>query len=231
MRLTEFKNTFQYHNSLNPVAWSGLELKPEVRLHLLRTAKEFIRYLELPELDVRDIILVGSNANYNWNQFSDFDVHVVASYDSINCDASAALFKAKKDLWNSAHDVTIQGYDVEMYVQDTEEHLRSEGQFSLLNNTWITEPTHTPPTVNDAAVATKTKAMIHEIRQILDEKHDASDIERVWAKIKNMCKSGLESRGEFSVENLVFKNLRNANYLEMLTKAKNAIIDDELSLK
>ena len=134
MRLDELKNTFQYHDSLNPVAWSGLELKPEVRLHLLRTAREFVRYLDLPALNIHDIILVGSNANYNWNQYSDFDVHVLAEYDSINCDAAAALFKAKKDLWNQNHDVTIYGYDVELYVQDVNEKLKSQGQFSLMHN-------------------------------------------------------------------------------------------------
>ena len=230
MRLDELKNTFQYHDSLNPVAWSGLELKPEVRLHLLRTAREFVRYLDLPDLNIHDIILVGSNANYNWNQYSDFDVHVLAEYDSINCDAAAALFKAKKDLWNQNHDVTIYGYDVELYVQDVNEKLKSQGQFSLMHNAWIMEPTHTPPRIDDSAVATKTKTMIQEIDRVIDGDHEPDDVARIQAKIKRMRQSGLESRGEFSVENLVFKNLRNGGYLEKLSDAKNKILDHELSL-
>lgn len=231
MRLTELNNTFQYHNTLNPVAWSGDEINPEVRLHLLRTAREFVKYLNLPELTVHDVVLVGSNANYNWNQYSDFDVHVIADYDSINCDASAALFKAKKDIWNDNHDVTIGGYDVEMYVQDSREDLNSEGKFSLLHNQWLSEPTHNPPKVNDAAVHNKTKSMIHEIQRVLSGDHEPDDIARIFEKIKRMRKAGLESRGEFSVENLVFKNLRNGGYLDRLTDAKNQLIDDELSLK
>ena len=231
MRIMEFNNTFRYHSTLNPVAWSDLDLKPEVRLALLRIARNFINYLNLPQLDVRDIVLVGSNANYNWNSYSDFDVHVIASYDSINCDADEALFKAKKDLWNNAHDITIHGFDVELYVQDVNERLESKGQFSLLNNEWLSEPRHEPPKIDDMAVTKKTKSMMHHIDQVVDHEPSVESIERIQDKIKRMRRSGLAERGEFSIENLVFKNLRNAGYLDRLSKTKTQLTDNELSLQ
>ena len=40
--------------------------------------------------------------------------------------------------------------------------------------------------------------------------------EKVKAKIMKMRKEGLAERGEFSVENLVFKKLRNEGYIEKL---------------
>jgi hypothetical protein len=72
--------------------------------------------------------------------------------------------------------------------------------------------------------------MIQEIDRVIDGDHEPDDVARIQAKIKRMRQSGLESRGEFSVENLVFKNLRNGGYLEKLSDAKNKILDNELSL-
>jgi hypothetical protein len=40
--------------------------------------------------------------------------------------------------------------------------------------------------------------------------------EKVKSKIMKMRKEGLAERGEFSVENLVFKKLRNEGYIEKL---------------
>lgn len=230
MRLTELQETFQYHASLNPAAWAGLTLKPQVRLHLLRTARHFIHYLDLPDLRLSDVILVGSNANYNWNSYSDFDVHVVADFDSINCDLAEALFKAKKDLWNIQHDITIYGYDVELYVQNVQEQVRSQGQFSLLHDTWLQKPTHNPPRVDDHSVMAKTAELVYQITQVVDHQRSINGIDRIQDKIRQMRKSGLADRGEFSVENLAFKNLRNGGYLAKLNAAKQHILDRELSL-
>ena len=230
MRLKELANTFRYHSSLNPVAWDGLTLNPQVRLHLLRTARQFIHYLDLPELRITDVILVGSNANFNWNKYSDFDVHVVADFDTLNCNVAEALFKAKKDLWNSQHDVTIRGFDVELYVQSVREHVQSQGQFSLLDNKWLSQPTHNQPDVDDHAVMAKTAELIYQIHQAVDNERSIDGIEHIQDKIRRMRQSGLAAHGEFGVENLAFKNLRNEGFLDKLSKAKSGIIDRQLSL-
>ncbi len=53
-----------------------------------------------------------------------------------------------------------------------------------------------------------------------DSEMDAREVhqhaERVKSKIMKMRKEGLETRGEFSVENLVFKKLRNEGYIQKL---------------
>jgi hypothetical protein len=46
-----------------------------------------------------------------------------------------------------------------------------------------------------------------------------------------MRRAGLDSGGEFSVENLAFKVLRNMKYLDKLSKAYHQQQDDQLSLK
>ena len=72
-----------YHDSLNPAAWDDAELRPEVRARLLEIAKVFVGYLEIPDFKVIDVVLTGSMANYNYTNYSDFDIHVVTRYSDL----------------------------------------------------------------------------------------------------------------------------------------------------
>ena len=55
-------------------------------------------------------------------------------------------------------------------------------------------------------------------------------IDTVKDKLKKFRRSGLESDGEFSYENLAFKFLRRNGYLKKLSDLKNNILDSTLSL-
>ena len=68
--------SFEVHDILEPEVWSGDKLISEVREALLKIAKDFL--IDLPfDIDVEDITLTGSLANYNWSKFSDVDLHIV----------------------------------------------------------------------------------------------------------------------------------------------------------
>ena len=54
---------------------------------------------------------------------------------------------------------------------------------------------------------------------------------KIKQKIKKMRKTGLETIGAYSVENLAFKVLRRNDYLEKLSNAKRKAYDKMLSLK
>ena len=56
------------------------------------------------------------------------------------------------------------------------------------------------------------------------------DIEDLRVRLKKFRQSGLETGGEFSYENLVFKLLRRNGYIEKLFKLKRDIIDKKLSV-
>ena len=60
---------------------------------------------------------------------------------------------------------------------------------------------------------------------------DKEQAEKLIDKIKQMRKAGLAKNGEFSVENLVFKRLRDNRVIEELMKTKKEGIDKELSLE
>jgi hypothetical protein len=65
---------------LNPKLWNSKdELIPVVREKLLGIAKFFIEDLGL--YTVKDIRITGSEANYNYNEFSDIDLHIVYDFE------------------------------------------------------------------------------------------------------------------------------------------------------
>ena len=224
------RSNVAYHKELNPKAWEGGRLRPEVRARLLKIATIFINYLDIPGFDALDIVLTGSIANYNYTRFSDFDLHVVTRYSDLQCDdIAAAFYRAKKEIWNNQHDIMIRGHEVELYVEDVEEPPVSGGIYSIVNDRWIKRPSYDPPRIDDRAVNNKANDLMQRIDRAVGS-NDAADIDRLRTKIRNMRRSGLDTAGEFGVENLAFKIVRNLGYLDKLSTAYTQQQDRDLSL-
>ena len=120
--------TFEYHKELNPQIWDDKTLKPEIREKLLEIAEAFLEFIEI-EVEVEDVTLTGSLANYNYTKYSDFDLHIITDYKSYDAETDLVkdYFSAKKTIWNTTRDITIKGYDVEVYIQDVSEPHHSTG--------------------------------------------------------------------------------------------------------
>jgi hypothetical protein len=73
--------------------------------------------------------------------------------------------------------------------------------------------------------------MVDELEEQVDEdKYDAfiEKVKKVWEKVKNYRKSGLESEGgELSMGNLVFKFLRRNNYITKIMDMKKRAYDNQ----
>ena len=231
MEESGLEGNVSYSDQLSSKAWSGDRMRPEVRYKLLQTAKAFIGYLDIPGFRVLDVVLTGSMANYNYTDYSDFDVHVVTEYADLQCDDLAeAFYRAKKQLWNDQHNVVIRGHDVELYVEDIDQPPVSAGVFSLLDDRWLIEPDYTPPDINDSAIVLKVQDLKKQIEKVLDTADEPEDIRRLSNKLRDMRQAGLAANGEFSVENLAFKVLRNQGYIDRLYKEFNRQQDVDLSL-
>jgi predicted nucleotidyltransferase len=232
MRSQDFvRTTTQYHNELCPIAWLNDTLRLEVRSKLLEISKLFVAYLEIPDFEILDIVLTGSMANYNWTQFSDFDVHVVTRYSDLQCDdLVGAFYHAKKSIWNYEHDITIRGHEAELYVEDVEQAAVSGGVYSVLEDRWIKKPSYDVPNINNNAVTVKVHDLMIQIDKSIETADDADDLKRLTDKLRKMRRSGLDNGGEFSVENLAFKTLRNMGYIEKLHDAYLYKQDQNLSL-
>ena len=229
----------EQQRDLNSALWSGVELNPEVREQLLKIAQEFIDKTEAKNVEIKDIVITGSLANYNYTEYSDIDLHIIIDFEEVddNYDLVKDYFDATKALWNYRHDILIKGHEVEIYVQDEKEEHHSTGVFSLMSNEWVDKPIYKEAMVDEELVAKKTDSLVDQIERALrimeDGKHKEA-LERgemLSAKIKKMRTAGLESEGEYSPENLIFKELRNNGSLAKLSELKRDAYDAKMSLK
>jgi len=217
-----------FHDELNPAFWANGEMKPIIRYKLLQIAMDFVKFIGIKQLNLTDVIMTGSNASYNYTKFSDVDLHLVVNIP--DSDVFKELYDSKKGLWNEQHNVKVKGFDVEVYVQDAAEKHISSGMYSVLNNKWIKEPKPEKPSINDMSVEHKYHDLHNEIEKAVQEGNKAK-LESLKDKIKKMRQSGLDKDGEFSVENLAFKMLRNLGDMEALVNAIAKLRDQELSIE
>jgi len=94
-------SSIQMHDTLSPLIWEDdEEMKPDIRKTLLMNAKRFIEFCDAENLKFNDIILTGSMANYNYNENSDLDVHVILDFNQIsgNKEFVGDFFRMKKQL-------------------------------------------------------------------------------------------------------------------------------------
>lgn len=232
----EAVKSFRVKDELNPKIWDDFKIDDEVREDLLKIAEDFYGSTDL-EADVEDIVLTGSLANYNWSEkYSDYDLHILIDFTKVN-DAIELVKKyvdSAKSVWNKEHDIKIKGYEVEVYIQDISEPHKSTGVFSLLNNKWNVKPEEFDFEPDEDMIAEKGKSvmmMVDELEEQVDEdKYDAfiEKIQKVWEKVKNYRKSGLESEGgELSMGNLVFKFLRRNGYVGKIIDLKRKSYDNQ----
>jgi hypothetical protein len=223
------KGNIAYHDQLNPEVWNNTDLRVDVQYKLLEIARRFIEYLEVPNFKLVDVILRGSLVNYNYTQYSDFDLHIVTDFSTLDCDITEAFYLAKKKIWNDEHDITIKGHEVELYVEDRNAKNISEGTYSVLDSKWLRTPKYRQPDIDDRAVSAKARDLMTQINRAV-RAGSVEDIQRLQDKIRAMRQAGLDASGEFSTENLAYKIIRNKKFLDKLYKTKNSKVDQELSL-
>jgi predicted nucleotidyltransferase len=240
-KFQQILNSFSVKKTLNPKIWENPEtpedstMVPKVRKALMRISEEFIDYLG-EETFVDDIVLTGSLANFNWSEFSDFDLHIIVDLQQYEDDAQLykELFNLKKQVFNDKHNIKIFGYDVELYAQDNEEPHFATGVYSVMNDEWITNPKKFKNEIDKSVLEKKIKNWTEKIDKVLDSQDledDLKSINSVKEKLKDYRKSGLEKEGELSYENLVFKFLRRSGHIQKLFDTSNKALDKELSVE
>jgi hypothetical protein len=232
---------FKMKDELNPKVWDGEKMKPEVRKALLKIADDYFEGLGLgSDVDIEDISMTGSLANYNWSKYSDVDLHILTEYDDIPVDEELVLdfLKSKSGSWNESHDIKIYGFDVEIYVQDIDEEHTSTGVYSILNDEWILKPSPQDVKVDSITVKRKANIIMDKVEELYEDMHDDRDYEsiveragKIQDKIKKMRQCGLDSVGEFSPENMAFKALRRNGTLERLSDIKTLSYDKSITLE
>jgi predicted nucleotidyltransferase len=232
------KEGFKVNDELSPEIWEGEKINSEIRTNLLEIAKDFIEGLPL-KVEIKDVVLTGSLANYNWSKYSDVDLHIVVDFDAIdeNTELVKGFFDAQRMRWNDLHDIKIKDYDVEIYVENTSEEHHSTGIYSIVEDKWLTHPKHVDRVI-DIETAIKKANHIDEQAAAIQDIFDSGEyervmkrVERIKEKIRDMRSAGLETEEmEYSPENIAFKILRRSGVLKRLTGLKYDAYDKTVTM-
>ena len=227
-------STLLSKTSLSEDIWSRNEqIKPEILQAALSIAQEYFEDLKLdPNIKIKDITLTGSLASYNWSDMSDFDLHILIDFNNLqDRELLEDYLRQKSRVWNMTHKILLKGFEVEIYVQDTNEPHYSAGVYSLMENRWLQRPTRSRINVDYQTVKEKAARIMDEIDDAYDMFAEKDFLQAkqsgdaIMERLRRYRKAGLEGGGIYSVENLVFKVLRRNDYLEKLNNIRTDSYD------
>jgi len=239
--LSNVIDSFSLKDELNPKIWENpaspkeAKLKPKVEEALMKIAEDFIDNLG-DDVFVDDIRLTGSLSNYNWSNYSDFDLHIIIDFQQYEskADLYKELYRLKAELYNQKNDFKIYGYDVELYAQSVEESHFATGVYSLMNNEWVVEPEKSKKSIDKNLLKNKLESWVKKIDSAIEKsekENDETTLKKIKDKIKEYRQCGLEKDGELSYENLVFKGLRRLGSIGKILDTKKKITDKKLSVE
>lgn len=229
------------NRKLNPALWDDGKLKESVSKALLTIADEFLTTVKI-DLKPKDILLTGSCANYNWHKGSDIDLHFLVDFKKMkNMDKDALsdyLYDASV-LWNEhVKTIKINGFPVEVYaLHDSDEKIPyAAGLYSLKDRKWIKQPILMKDP-SEASVEAKAKPWKSRIKKLIekgkienDNRRVVDELKKVLSDLKEYRTKGLVSKGEHSMENLVFKNLKKSDLIGELIALSRKVYANSLSL-
>lgn len=221
----------EYHEILNPKLWIDNRLIPEVKDKLIEIYQTFVNKLKENEIpiEVVDVLLLGSNASYNYTENSDIDLHIVTDFNDIGLNATLAqlFYNNEKSKFNNDYDITIKGLPVEVYIEDINAGTKSNGIYSLLQDKWLKFPEYNPP--EDIDYSFLLNVYQNKINNALQGSPEL--IKQTINEIKMLRKLSLMDNGEYSKGNLVFKELRNNGSIDRLYDKLHELTSKELSLE
>jgi GNAT superfamily N-acetyltransferase len=228
-----------YNETLCDKVWDinedGPRIKQDVRTGLLKVALDFVKELKVEKqinIKAEDVVVIGSITNYNWTPHSDIDLHIKTDYSKLDMSKEDAqtMFDAIKTAWNLKHDITVKGHDVELYVQDIQHVAISSSEYSVLKNEWLKEPIKQKLNLNKELIKKKYREYHKKINSLVKSNDDAG-LKKLLQKLYKYRQAGLDSKGELSEENIVFKILRTTGSLDKLKDNIDKIYDKKVSVK
>jgi hypothetical protein len=142
------------------------------------------------------------------------------------------LLDVKTRAWNLKHDITVKDFEVELYLQPEDQPHHSTGVYSITNNKWVVEPKKVDADIDKETITKKYNTIIKTVNEIkkCDDEDIVKMLEKLKDKLKAMRQSGLDSGGEFSNENIVFKLLRRNDIMEQINDMLTDAYDKSVSL-
>ncbi len=223
-------NEYKLHTCLDPRIWDkNNKLYPEVKEALINITNLFLETLQ-NILTLQDIRITGSEANYNYTESSDIDLHLVFDFSEVEVDPEFLddYFFSKRQIFNNQYSFEIKGIPVELSVENINSALVSTGVYSLYTDSWLRIPENAGLEITQFNLESYEK-IVKAIRKIIASS-DRERIYKLWKNIKGLRKLSLKLQGEFGEGNLIFKKLRADGIIGDVKDALDAAISKELSI-
>lgn len=218
-------------DKLNPKLFKNEHLKEDVREALLKIADSFMEYInewEIP-ISILDIWLVGSNASFNYSDKSDIDLHLIANIgEAGECEELTSIAcDLIRSSYNKAHDITVKGLPVEVYIEDANSSSITNGIYSVKNDEWIKEPQK----LEIVDIDVTNGELYKNYEKKIKDADSLVKIKKLIDELYLLRKTSLAKEGEAGEGNLVFKEIRNNGMLDELKDKALKAEDKELTLE
>lgn len=199
------KENFEIHKTLNPKLFNieDSTLKKDVRERLIEIADLFVENLKENKIPIKviDYWLLGSNAAYNYGEFSDIDLHIIVNTDIVeDSNILKLLYDYVKSNFNKNYNILVKGQEVEIYLEDMNITAVSNGIYSLKKDRWIKIPKKEDPTTYDIESTEEYKKWKFIYKNLKD-----TEIEDFINNLYLLRKESLSKDGEYGLGNLIFK--------------------------
>lgn len=199
------KENFEIHKTLNPKLFNieDSTLKKDVRERLIEIADLFVDNLKENDVPIKviDYWLLGSNAAYNYGEFSDIDLHIIVNTDIVeDSNILKLLYDYIKSSFNKNYNILVKGQEVEIYLEDINTTSVSNGIYSLKKDKWVKIPKKEDPTTYDIESTEEYKRWKSIYRNLKD-----TEIEDFINNLYILRKESLSKDGEYGLGNLIFK--------------------------
>ncbi len=213
-----------FRTQLDPRIWDGMQMKPDVRHAALAVVDRIIADTGIEGLAVDGIDLVGSNASYEYDDTSDFGIHVFVTAKSMTTEELSPVLRLLNDDVERRQEGHVRFYgvpvEVTFHAERSADYRPSPGigQYSIRDGRWLTVPTQQPNNFDLAQMTADVRRFIGEYNELVSaytKDARAFDCGRFAALDDEMAAyrnggfaAGLGSR---STQNLAYRALRRLN--------------------
>jgi hypothetical protein len=213
-----------FPSELDPRIWTGTEMKPDVRASTLRIVDRLVQSTGIDDLVVDGVDLFGSNASYEYDDTSDFGVHVFVHSPSIPTPRLKPLLGILNDDVERRQENRIKFYGVPVEVSFHAERTANYqprpgvGQYSISEGRWVQPPTRQPDNFDRARMTTDAKAFIAKYNALVSEYlagkkgFDCARFQALDDEMSAYRNEGFaDGLGSRSTQNLTYRALRRLN--------------------
>lgn len=213
-----------FPTELDPRIWDGTAMRQDVRSMTLKVIDRVVATSGIAGLTVDSVELFGSNASYEYDDTSDFGVHVFVHSTSLSPGQLDGVLKLLNDDVERRQEgrITFNGVPLELtFHTERTERYRAQpgvGQYSISAGRWIEAPVQQPDRFDRAQMDKDVRMFIDAYNDLVTaytankKGFDCARFGALDTRLSDYRNSGFANgSGSRSTQNLTYRALRRLN--------------------